>query len=197
MAARECNLENICQTLLQLGQMDPNTPPTPATKPPSIVADAFTNPDYMRYAVKTLLACLICYTFYSGVDWEGIHTCMLTCVIVANPNVGSSYQKMVLRFGGAFAARFWRCYSRYWSCPGWTILSNCCLCWHRFSCWAHGLPPALNALLISAHRWWSPSRSPRSKTFWPGVRPGGNSRSRSGYHHWYRGVGGDLHLCLA
>ncbi len=102
MAARECNLENICQTLLQLGQMDPNTPPTPATKPPSIVADAFTNPDYMRYAVKTLLACLICYTFYSGVDWEGIHTCMLTCVIVANPNVGSSYQKMVLRFGGAF-----------------------------------------------------------------------------------------------
>lgn len=27
---------------------------------------------------------------------------MLTCVIVANPNVGSSYQKMVLRFGGAF-----------------------------------------------------------------------------------------------
>lgn len=67
-----------------------------------MVADAFTNPDYIRYAVKTLLACLICYTFYSGVDWEGIHTCMLTCVIVANPNVGSSYQKMVLRFGGAF-----------------------------------------------------------------------------------------------
>ncbi|MCR6679393.1 multidrug transporter subunit MdtO, partial [Escherichia marmotae] len=45
---------------------------------------------------------LICYTFYSGVDWEGIHTCMLTCVIVAKPNVGSSYQKMALRFGVAF-----------------------------------------------------------------------------------------------
>lgn len=87
---------------MQLGQMDPNTLPTPAAKPPSMVPDAFTNPDYMRYAVKTLLACLICYTFYSGVDWEGIHTCMLTCVIVANPNVGSSYQKMALRFGGAF-----------------------------------------------------------------------------------------------
>ena len=102
VAARVCNLENICQALMQLGQMDPNTPPTPAAKPPSMVPDAFTNPDYMRYALKTLLACLICYTFYSGVDWEGIHTCMLTCVIVANPNVGSSYQKMALRFGGAF-----------------------------------------------------------------------------------------------
>lgn len=102
VAARECNLENLCQMLMQLGQMDPGTPPTPAAKPPSMVPDAFTNPDYMRYAVKTLLACLICYTFYSGVDWEGIHTCMLTCVIVANPTLGSSYQKMALRFGGAF-----------------------------------------------------------------------------------------------
>lgn len=167
MAARECNTENICQTLLQLGQMDPNTPPTPAAKPPSMAADAFTNPDYMRYAVKTLLACLICYTFYSGVDWEGIHTCMLTCVIVANPNVGSSYQKMVLRFGGAFCGAILALLFTLLVMPRWTILSNCCLCWHRFSCWAHGLPPALNALLISAHRWWSPSRSPRSKTFWP------------------------------
>lgn len=146
---------------------------------------------------KTLLACLICYTFYSGVDWEGIHTCMLTCVIVANPNVGSSYQKMVLRFGGAFCGAILALLFTLLVMPRWTILSNCCLCWHRFSCWAHGLPPALNALLISAHRWWSPSRSPRSKTFWPGVRHGGNSRSRHGYHHWYRGVRGDLHLCLA
>lgn len=59
--------------------------------------------------VKTLLACLICYVFYSGTDWEGIHTCMLTCIIVANPSIGSSYQKMALRFGGAFLAQFWPC----------------------------------------------------------------------------------------
>lgn len=101
-AARECGLENACQILRQLGQMDPDTPPTPATKPPSMAPDAFTNPNYIRYALKTLLACMICYVFYSGVDWEGIHTCMLTCIIVANPNLGSSYQKMTLRFGGAF-----------------------------------------------------------------------------------------------
>ncbi len=199
MAARECNLENICQTLLQLGQMDPNTPPTPAAKPPSMAADAFTNPDYMRYAVKTLLACLICYTFYSGVDWEGIHTCMLTCVIVANPNVGSSYQKMVLRFGGAFCGAILALlFTLLVMPPGWTILSNCCLCW----------PPIF---LLGA---WIATSSERSSyigtqmvvtfalatlenVFWPGVRPGGNSRSRHGYHHWYRGVRGDLHLCLA
>lgn len=99
--ARECGLENVCVQLRQLGQMNPDTPPTPAAKAPSMVADAFTNPAYVRYALKTLLACMICYIFYSGVDWEGIHTCMLTCVIVANPSIGSSYQKMALRVGGA------------------------------------------------------------------------------------------------
>lgn len=99
--ARACGLENRCQMLLQLGEMDPETPPAPAAKTPSLAADAFTNPNYIRYALKTLLACMICYVFYSGVDWEGIHTCMLTCVIVANPSIGSSYQKMALRFGGA------------------------------------------------------------------------------------------------
>lgn len=101
-AARQCNLENLCQVLLQLGHMDPDTPPVPAAKAPAMAPDAFTNPAYVRYALKTLLACLICYIFYSGVDWEGIHTCMLTCVIVANPSVGTSFQKMALRFGGAF-----------------------------------------------------------------------------------------------
>lgn len=99
--AQACGLQTLCQMLLQQGHMDPDAPPTPAAKPPSMAADAFTNPVYIRYALKTLLACLICYVFYSGVDWEGIHTCMLTCIIVANASIASSYQKMALRFGGA------------------------------------------------------------------------------------------------
>lgn len=101
LAARECGLENICEQLRQLGLMNPATPSTPPAKQPSMLPDAFSNPAYVRYALKALLACMICYVFYSGVDWEGIHTCMLTCIIVANPSIGSSYQKMSLRFGGA------------------------------------------------------------------------------------------------
>lgn len=101
--ARACGLLTLCQTLLQTGHMDPDTPPAPATKTPSMAADSFTNPAYIRYALKTLLACMICYVFYSGVDWEGIHTCMLTCIIVANASIASSYQKMALRFGGALS----------------------------------------------------------------------------------------------
>lgn len=100
-AAQQCGLETLFAQLRQLGTMDPDTPPSPAAKQPSMVPDAFSNPAYLRYALKTLLACMICYVFYSGVDWEGIHTCMLTCIIVANPSIGSSWQKMTLRFGGA------------------------------------------------------------------------------------------------
>ncbi|EFA2317596.1 multidrug efflux transporter permease subunit MdtO [Escherichia coli] len=100
--AQRCGLSGVCQALIQLGKMDPDTPPAPAATQPSMAADAWTNPAYIRYALKTLLACMVCYLFYSGVEWEGIHTCMLTCVIVANPSIGSSYQKMSLRFGGAF-----------------------------------------------------------------------------------------------
>lgn len=99
--ARKSGLETLFKQLRQLGTMDPDTPPPPVTKQPSMVPDAFSNPAYLRYALKTLLACMICYVFYSGVDWEGIHTCMLTCIIVANPSIGSSWQKMALRFGGA------------------------------------------------------------------------------------------------
>lgn len=67
-----------------------------------MVVDVFINLDYMCYVVKMLFVCLICYIFYSGVDWEGIYICMLICVIVVNLNVGLLYQKMVLCFGGVF-----------------------------------------------------------------------------------------------
>lgn len=71
--------------------MDSNTSLTFVVKSLLMVVDVFINLDYMRYAVKTLFVCLICYIFYSGVDWEGIYICMLICVIVVNLNVGSSY----------------------------------------------------------------------------------------------------------
>ncbi len=119
------------------------------------------------------------FTFYSGVDWEGIHTCMLTCV--------TSLTQMSVRR------------TRRWCCVLAGLLrrdsgavihaTGHALAGHivellfvlapifLLGAW---IATALNALLISAHRWWSPSRSPARKRFWPGVRPGGNSRSRHG-----------------
>ncbi|MCK6964528.1 FUSC family protein [Enterobacter bugandensis] len=56
--------------------------------------------DYVKYGIKTLLAVAICYIFYTSVQWPGIHTSMLTCIIVAVPGLGASVQKCMLRIGG-------------------------------------------------------------------------------------------------
>ncbi|CAL8479533.1 FUSC family protein [Caballeronia sp. S22] len=77
----------------------PGKPP-PASEP-MVATDAWTNPAYMRFSLKTLLAVLACYVFYNAVDWQGIHTIMLTCVIVALPSLGASTQRALLRVAGA------------------------------------------------------------------------------------------------
>ncbi|MEM5317118.1 FUSC family protein [Paraburkholderia sp. JHI869] len=74
-----------------------------AAAEPMVAPDAWTNPSYFRFAIKTTAAVLACYVFYNAVDWQGIHTIMLTCIIVALPSLGASTQRAVLRIVGALA----------------------------------------------------------------------------------------------
>jgi multidrug resistance protein MdtO len=76
-------------------------PGKPPASEPMVAPDAWTNPVYMRFSLKTLLAVLVCYVFYNAVDWQGIHTIMLTCVIVALPSLGASTLRALLRLAGA------------------------------------------------------------------------------------------------
>ncbi|CAB3789628.1 Multidrug resistance protein MdtO [Paraburkholderia ultramafica] len=76
-------------------------PDKPPASEPMVVPDAWTNPAYLRFSLKTLLAVLVCYVFYNAVDWQGIHTIMLTCLIVALPSLGASMQRALLRVAGA------------------------------------------------------------------------------------------------
>ncbi|KIH83543.1 FUSC family protein [Pseudomonas batumici] len=71
-----------------------------APKPPLLVADAFENPAYLQFAFKTLLAALLCYLLYTAVDWPGIHTAMLTCLITAMPSLEKTLHKGLLRILG-------------------------------------------------------------------------------------------------
>ncbi|MGF7134020.1 multidrug resistance protein MdtO [Paraburkholderia sp. EB58] len=76
-----------------------NAPP-PA--PPALLpADTYSNPRYARFALRTLLSVLICYVFYNAVKWPGIHTIMLTCLVVALPSLGASSRHGLLRISGA------------------------------------------------------------------------------------------------
>ena len=62
--------------------------------------DAFSNPDYVRFALKVTLAVMICYFVMSMSDWPGIHTCVITAFFVALGTVGDTLHKATLRFVG-------------------------------------------------------------------------------------------------
>jgi multidrug resistance protein MdtO len=77
--------------------------PQPAEKASLLVPDAFSNPEYVRFAVRGGLACLICTILFVGFDYPGIYTCVITCFVVSLSTIGASTQKGILRFAGSAA----------------------------------------------------------------------------------------------
>lgn len=65
-----------------------------------LAKDAFTNPDHVRYALKTTVAAMFCYTLYSLLDWPGIHTCFITCYLVSLDSTAETVEKLALRILG-------------------------------------------------------------------------------------------------
>ncbi|MFT9360547.1 FUSC family protein [Acetobacter okinawensis] len=74
---------------------------TPESKSGFFVPDAFSNPEHVRFAVKGTAAVLISYFIFTILFWPGIHTCIITCFIVALPTVGEMTTKLRLRISGA------------------------------------------------------------------------------------------------
>jgi multidrug resistance protein MdtO len=70
--------------------------------PRYFAADAFSNPAYVRFALRGTLAAMASYVMYTALDWPGLSTSIATCIITALSTIGSSRQKQVLRLGGAF-----------------------------------------------------------------------------------------------
>jgi len=83
-------------------------PPMQDTSPTELAAasggffmpDLVTNPEYVRYALKTTGAAMFCYVLYSLLDWPGIHTCFITCYIVALGTSAETIEKFILRIVG-------------------------------------------------------------------------------------------------
>src|SRR5258708_24375477 len=67
------------------------------------VRDALTNSEHIKFALKGCLAASLCYIIYTALDWRGISTAVLTCILTALTTIGSSRQKQVLRITGAVA----------------------------------------------------------------------------------------------
>ncbi len=64
-------------------------------------ADAFVNPEHLRFALKGWFAVSACYVIYNAIDWPGMAIpVMLTCFLTAVSTIGTSRQRQVLRFAG-------------------------------------------------------------------------------------------------
>jgi multidrug resistance protein MdtO len=71
-------------------------------EPPGIfLPDAFRNTGYRLFALKTMIAALLCYVIYSALDWPGIGTSVVTCLVTALNTGGATKQKQLLRLTGA------------------------------------------------------------------------------------------------
>ncbi|MEN2472241.1 FUSC family protein [Burkholderia sp. GS2Y] len=80
---------------------EPATPPAPpAPRGGFFLPDARTNPDHIRYALKTTAAAMFCYLLYSQLDWSGIHTCFITCYMVSLGSTAETVEKLTLRIAG-------------------------------------------------------------------------------------------------
>jgi multidrug resistance protein MdtO len=70
------------------------------------VRDAFTNNEYVKFALRGCLAASLCYFLYSVLNWSGLATSVTTCVLTALTNIGASRQKQLLRLLGAAVGGF-------------------------------------------------------------------------------------------
>ncbi|MBK5969089.1 MULTISPECIES: FUSC family protein [Thiorhodovibrio] len=94
------------------GAPEPEVVPAPAI--PFVAPDALRNPAYIRFALKTTAAAVICFLIYTAIDWQGIHTAMITCYVAALGTTGETVHKLALRITGCLigaaigvAAIFW------------------------------------------------------------------------------------------
>jgi len=91
--------------IVRFAAVEPEAAPAPP--PPKrggfFLADAFTNPDHIRYALKTTVAAMFCYLLYSQLDWPGIHTCFITVYMVSLGTTAETVEKLTLRIAGCLA----------------------------------------------------------------------------------------------
>jgi multidrug resistance protein MdtO len=102
------------------------------------VADAFTNPAHVQFALKVTLAGMIGYIFYTASDYFGIHTVYYTPLIIALGSTGAMMHKGLLRILGGVVGGGLGLVCTIWVIPRFETLGMYLLivfCLHGLAAW--------------------------------------------------------------
>jgi multidrug resistance protein MdtO len=102
------------------------------------VADAFTNPRHLQFALKVTLAGMLGYFFYTASDYFGIHTVFYTPLIIALASTGATIHKGVLRIVGCIIGGTLGLICSVWLIPRFETLGVYLLivfCLHGLAAW--------------------------------------------------------------
>lgn len=104
-ASGDSELDAILKNLREaVDRMLSGSPPGPDGEldpMPLLLPDWTTNPAYLSFAFRATAATMGTYLFMSLTHWNGIHTCMITCVVTALTSLDGQIRKQNLRMGGA------------------------------------------------------------------------------------------------
>jgi multidrug resistance protein MdtO len=112
--------------------------PAPRAKKSLFVADAFTNPRHVQFALKVTLAGMIGYIFYTASDYFGIHTVYYTPLIIALGSAGATIHKGLLRIVGCVIGGALGLFCTIWLIPRFETLGMYLLiifCLHGLAAW--------------------------------------------------------------
>jgi multidrug resistance protein MdtO len=132
--------ENVLQDLAG-GDAEPENHPQKAAtrgKPSLFVADAFSNPKHVQFAIKVTLAGMLGYLFYTASDYYGIHTVFYTPLIIALGSTGATIHKGFLRVVGCIIGGALGLICSIWVIPRFETLGTflfIVFCVHGLSAW--------------------------------------------------------------
>ena len=107
-------------------------------KPSLFVADAFSNPKHVQFAIKVTLAGMIGYLFYTASDYYGIHTVFYTPLIIALASTGATIHKGFLRIVGCIIGGALGLICTIWVIPRFETLGTflfIVFCVHGLAAW--------------------------------------------------------------
>ncbi|WP_392552037.1 FUSC family protein [Orbus wheelerorum] len=96
--------KEICNALNMFANFSGNTiekkSPLPVKNNKKIKNKPISTLAYHYFAFKVTISALICYGIYTLFDWQGIHTAMITCYVVALGTTAETIHKLTLRIFG-------------------------------------------------------------------------------------------------